>query len=628
MKKITKSIISILILIITVYSLIPAPFAYGATTEMTEKQKEAGAAIAAMAQNLYGAYKDDIVYSCPRRITQKECFDRGEAYKGYSTCGTAYASNESPKGTFERKYAVDCVGFVNMAVCNALNFSINVASTTSVVGPTGTTNGYKKNENITIETAMPGDIVRFPNSHVGICIGNGKMIHCTGSGVEIDNIADVRNSKGLDYVIIYRIMESYCTGNYRTSWIPKGHSPNCPGCSFAGQGDGINQSNTGYSNPEKPTGPIPDDDGSPLEKDINGRDDSNDYIDSFNGTIKEFYYYSGVPNSGTYMGTITFGSWLFDLLSNAADWLIGIMTMGYKIQFIGWASVIQNFATNFVEEVMGLTKDGSAEFIGVGTIKGFGTNPLSVEDILFNRVPILDIDFFNFSTAGGLDIANSRISSNIFNQGTTAIGFTEGDTITPMLAIRQTIANMYVSLRYASIIIMLAVLVYVGLRMALSSVAQEKALYKKQLISWIVGFIVMMFIHYFMIAVLSLNTTVISWFSTNDTLTALYDTVRAYAYEIPASKGWGGTIVYVFLVYYLIKLLFFYFKRFFAVIVLTVMAPILGIAYAVEKMKGKNKSLKSWMKEYTYNVIIQTVHIIIYLVFMGIIVALIESASG
>lgn len=85
--------------------------------------------------------------------------------------------------------------------------------------------------------------------------------------------------------------------------------------------------------------------------------------------------------------------------------------------------------------------------------------------------------------------------------------------------------------------------------------------------------------------------------------------------------------MYVFLVYYMIKLLLFYFKRILVVDVLSILGPILGIMYAIEKVKGKSKSLTVWMKEFSFNILIQSIHVIIYCLFMNIIYSFMKTTS-
>lgn len=61
--------------------------------------------------------------------------------------------------------------------------------------------------------------------------------------------------------------------------------------------------------------------------------------------------------------------------------------------------------------------------------------------------------------------------------------------------------------------------------------------------------------------------------------------------------------------------------------VLSILGPILGIMYAIEKVKGKSKSLTVWMKEFAFNILIQAIHVIIYCLFMNIIYSFMKTTS-
>lgn len=77
--------------------------------------------------------------------------------------------------------------------------------------------------------------------------------------------------------------------------------------------------------------------------------------------------------------------------------------------------------------------------------------------------------------------------------------------------------------------------------------------------------------------------------------------------------------MYFALIYLLIKFVFMYFKRFLIVAILTFMAPVIGISYAIDKIKdNKSQSLGNWLKEYTFNVLIQSVHALLYVLFVGL----------
>ena len=300
------------------------------------------------------------------------------------------------------------------------------------------------------------------------------------------------------------------------------------------------------------------------------------------------FEYNGMPVSGAYLGHDD-SNWLIDMLMDVVDWLAGIMTLGVKIQVIGWTSIFQNIATSIVDLIVSENSQSA----------------VTAENILFNKIQILDINFLNFDTAGGTEIKTDDL----------------------VYILRQNVASIYVSIRSLAIIVMLVILIYVGIRMALSTVSGNKAKYKKMFLGWVVGFIIIMFIHYFMIFIINANEQIINAVSPSGDTTVIYDEVRSYAYEISASKGWTGTIIYVFLVYYMIKLLLFYFKRLMVIYILVIMAPITGFVYAIQKIKGKSKTFTMWMKEFSFNVLIQSIHVIIYSLFMNIIYSFMKTAN-
>ena len=98
--------------------------------------------------------------------------------------------------------------------------------------------------------------------------------------------------------------------------------------------------------------------------------------------------------------------------------------------------------------------------------------------------------------------------------------------------------------------------------------------------------------------------------------------------RLSASKSVPATIVYVVLIYYLVKFLLVYFKRLLNIAILTLIAPVVAIGYSIDKIKdGKSQSLSAWMKEYIYNVFLQMVHALIYSVFISFIFATIAGGD-
>lgn len=273
-------------------------------------------------------------------------------------------------------------------------------------------------------------------------------------------------------------------------------------------------------------------------------------------------------------------SWVLNSLKDILDWFIGICTYFIRMIFLGWAGLFEMIINGVMSAISGVEAS------------------MTIEKLVTNKVPILDVNFFNFATAGGETLETNSV----------------------LYTIRENIAMWYYVIRNITIIGLLITLIYIGIRMAISTVAETKAKYKSMLINWVVSFIIVFFIHYIMIAILQMNQVLIDTIkSTMGAEEALYDTIRNESYAIQASVGWPATIMYILLIYLLIRFLIVYIKRFLTVGILTFLAPIVAIGYSIDKIKdNKSQSLSNWLRDYTINVIIQSVHCLLYMMFISL----------
>lgn len=218
--------------------------------------------------------------------------------------------------------------------------------------------------------------------------------------------------------------------------------------------------------------------------------------------------------------------------------------------------------------------------------------------------------------------------------------FAKEEGINVVLILKEAIATWYYIIRVISMAIMLIVLIFIGIKMAISSVASDRAFYKRMIMDWVAGMVLVFGIHYVMIFILELNETLISMVSktaeaiyeaepseyggleqkskTNEDIeVSIFETVRTRAYDVKLINGTTGMIMYAYLVYYAYKFTFIYFKRYLTVGILTMMAPAVSVSYALNKvLSGKTKIFSTWLKEYFFNVILQTIHAIIYVTFV------------
>ena len=237
----------------------------------------------------------------------------------------------------------------------------------------------------------------------------------------------------------------------------------------------------------------------------------------------------------------------------------------------------------------------------------------TIEDIIYNKVPFFDVNVFS-KKAGGQDIEENSVV----------------DIIRTMTSV------WYVSFRNLSLVVLIILLIYAGIRLAITTVASEKAHYKDALIGWLKSLILVLSIHLIMIGILKANEKLVSIFeNVNQQEGTLYDTLWSRALQKPFGVGVPATIMFVALILIFLRFCFAYIKRLFYVILLIILAPIVIAKYAFGVVSGKRSNMFSeWVKNFASNVMLQSIHAMAYTVlgtvavdvgtqsFMGMILAL------
>ncbi len=232
----------------------------------------------------------------------------------------------------------------------------------------------------------------------------------------------------------------------------------------------------------------------------------------------------------------------------------------------------------------------------------------TIEDIVYNRIPIFDINVFS-DTAGGKDIRED-----------SAVG-----------VIRTVVATWYVSIRNAVAVFLGVLLVYTGIKMAIATVASDKARYKDFLMGWLKSIIILFTINYIMVIVLKFNDVLISMFSQGSSSENLmYETIRTRAYDNRFSIMISGMFMYIVMVIIFIKFAWVYTKRTFTVLILIILAPIVSAKYAFDSAGGKRSRVFSeWLYQFSANVLIQAVHALLYTSLVSIQLGLaVENITG
>lgn len=82
--------------------------------------------------------------------------------------------------------------------------------------------------------------------------------------------------------------------------------------------------------------------------------------------------------------------------------------------------------------------------------------------------------------------------------------------------LKSAIGKIYISLRNLCIILMMLVLLYIGIRIIISSAASDQSKYKRMLVDWLVGLCLLFIMHYIMSFSTNLNTIIVNMLSNDE----------------------------------------------------------------------------------------------------------------
>ena len=239
----------------------------------------------------------------------------------------------------------------------------------------------------------------------------------------------------------------------------------------------------------------------------------------------------------------------------------------------------------------------------------------TIESIIFNKIPFLDPNIFS-----------DKFEEKDEN-GKPYEGYVKGSI---NYYIKTELSKWYISLRNITATVILVLGIYNGIRMAISTVADEKAKYKQMLYAWIQSIVLLFFMHYILIIVLSTNGWIVDRMAKEVASTeeaSIYYIIKVRAYDIRFSVGMPAMFVYVVLVVMYFKFLWRYVKRFFKILSLIIVAPFIAgrCAFDAPKGKGASKAYRDWLMDFTKTVFIQTIHVVEYIIFMRLAITLIET---
>ena len=262
---------------------------------------------------------------------------------------------------------------------------------------------------------------------------------------------------------------------------------------------------------------------------------------------------------------------------------------------------------------------------------------LTPETIIKGHFLLMDANIFqNYQTeskdksyyydAGSFNEQTGDASQN--EGGKTAASETVGEGKEEL---QQVIRGWYYALRNFAIVALLSVLVYLGIRMMMTSISQDKAKYKMMIKDWLVAICLVTLMHFIMVGILGLADMITSAVGRtgenanitqqlmNDIETALNDSDKDKDEKAEGRReAVGKELVLAAAIFLTISFAIKYVLRMITIIFLTLLAPITAITYPIDKVSdGKAQAFNFWFREFFYNVMIQPFHLLIYVVLLG-----------
>lgn len=245
----------------------------------------------------------------------------------------------------------------------------------------------------------------------------------------------------------------------------------------------------------------------------------------------------------------------------------------------------------------------------------------SPENIFSNKIPALDANFINPHEYSPM--IESRDDEE-GEQEQAANPTSLAETIAP------TISSFYKSIRNIAIVGLLSVLVYIGIRILIGTVA-EKAKYKERFQDWLVALCMVFFMHFIMAGIFMVSEKIIGLVgsmgntgiivSVDDGCvfrTTFVGLIRFLSQSQAWTEGVGYGIMYFILIGITLRYTFIYLKRALYLAFFTVISPLVALTYPIDKISDeKAQAFNIWIKEYFINAIIQPVHLVLYSILVG-----------
>lgn len=243
--------------------------------------------------------------------------------------------------------------------------------------------------------------------------------------------------------------------------------------------------------------------------------------------------------------------------------------------------------------------------------------------------------------------------------------FINPDSSSPLFAINSVVAGIYNSFVVIAITAFILVTMLIGIKLVLSTIASQKAQYKKAITSWAAGILILLSLHWILAGIFIINETIVqkiydlsrvdsnwyfnirtvasipyvgstisqftSWFNVSGSNVGLFTCTDevigneqvAYALGcVPGYlglvlkymlEGYGGNIVGSLIAFVVmgqtIAVIFMYLKRVFFTLLLGLVGPLIVVVDTLNRSMGKNSQIFiNWLKQISLTILMQSFH--------------------
>lgn len=231
---------------------------------------------------------------------------------------------------------------------------------------------------------------------------------------------------------------------------------------------------------------------------------------------------------------------------------------------------------------------------------------------------------FKIVTTEDIILAGTENHSNFLSVDFLDIG--SDDTIANTF--RTSVAQWYYSLRLVAAAGLLVILIYVGVKMVLSTIGKDQARYKEMFIDWVCSVALLFMLHWIIAFVITVNNAMMNGLASNggDTTGKMLSELASHLFDA-GFQSILAAVIYLVLVGQIFKFFILYIKRMITVGFLIMISPLISITYSIDKMGDKKaQALSAWLKELSYNILIQPFHAIIFFSFYDSITSMIDDS--